>query len=300
MRSPARITTVVAALLLGAGLIPATAEASVDDHLVNPNPANYTPDVLDDGVDHSAVYALAQTNGNVFAGGKFLKATNAAGTTTYTRHNLMSFSATTGVMTDFAPNVDKDVWSIVTSGNSVYIGGTFSNVNGVGRRAIAKLDATSGAVDTTFNARLGSGRVTEMDLVNGRLIVGGTFSKKLVALNPTTGADTGYIDIPITGNVGDGGTQVYKFSVSPDASKLVGIGNFTSVGGQSRTRAFMLNLGGTSASVALVVLLAVRAPLPRSPAQLRTGRGFLPQRVVLRRGVHRVGAAARPPEHATL
>ena len=46
-----------------------------------------------------------------------------------------------------------------------------------------------------------------MDLVDGRLIVGGTFSKKLVALNPTTGADTGYINIPITGNVGDGGTR---------------------------------------------------------------------------------------------
>ncbi len=42
------------------------------------------------------------------------------------------------------------------------------------------------AVDTDVQRQaLGSGRVTEMDLVNGRLIVGGTFSKKLAALNPT-------------------------------------------------------------------------------------------------------------------
>ena len=115
-----------------------------------------------------------------------------------------------------------------------------------------------------------------MDLVDGRLIVAGTFGKKLAALNPQTGADTGYINLPITGNVGDGGTQVFKFSVNPAHTRLVGIGNFTSVGGQSRTRAMMLTLGTTSASVASWYYQPFSQPVPRIQTQLRSGRRLLP------------------------
>ena len=49
----------------------------------------------------------------------------------------------------------------------------------------SKVDATTGVVDQTFNAKVKSGRVLRADMVNGRLIVGGSFSKKLMALNPT-------------------------------------------------------------------------------------------------------------------
>ena len=46
-----------------------------------------------------------------------------------------------------------------------------------------------------------------------------------------------------------GPTEVYRFAVDPAGTRLVGVGNFTSVGGQTRYRAFMLTLGATSASV---------------------------------------------------
>ncbi len=84
--------------------------------------------------------------------------------------------------------------------------------------------------------RIPFGRVTEIRLVNGRLLVSGTFPKKLMALNPSTGADTGYINLPITGTVASnaGSTEVYKFAVNPAGTRLVGLGNFTSVGGQDR------------------------------------------------------------------
>jgi hypothetical protein len=112
------------------------------------------------------------------------------------------------------------------------------------------MDATSGVVDTAFNANL-NGDVQELRVVGGRLIVGGNFNQRLLALNPTTGANTGYININISGTVASnaGKTDIYRFAVNPTGTRLVAIGNFTSVGGQSRTRAFMLDLNSGSASL---------------------------------------------------
>src|SRR5215211_1178485 len=115
-------------------------------------------------------------------------------------------------------------------------------------RGVAKLNPATGAVDTAFNANLASGKVTELALVGGRLLAGGTFPGKLRALNPATGANTGYLNLGITGSVASnaGPTEVYRFAVNPAATRLVAVGNFTSVGGQTRYRAFMLTLGATA------------------------------------------------------
>ncbi len=67
---------------------------------------------------------------------------------------------------------------------SLYVGGTFSSRQ---RRRPARpgrrSTPTTGAVDTAFNAGLTSGSVTEAALVNGRLIISGTFPKKILAVN---------------------------------------------------------------------------------------------------------------------
>lgn len=250
MKRIIRLTAPVAALILGAGLLQPAATATIDNRLVDPNPANFTPQVLDDGVGHSAIYALDRSGGLIYAGGRFAKVTNASGSIAYNRANLMAFNAKNGAMsTSFAPVVAGDVWSVVATDKFVYVGGTFSTVNGTARRAVAKLDRFTGRVISAFNPHLGSGRVTEMKIVRGRLIVAGSFPRKIIALNRKTGADTGYIKAAVTGNVGDGATQIFRFSVNPAHTRLVGVGNFTSVGGQSRTRAVMFNLGDSSTSV---------------------------------------------------
>ena len=88
-------------------------------------------------------------------------------------------------------------------------------------------------------------------MVNGRLIISGTFSRRSPRSTSATGADTGYINIPIAGSVATnaGPVEVYRFAVNPAGTRLVGIGNFTTVGGQPRVRALMLTLGTTSATV---------------------------------------------------
>jgi hypothetical protein len=239
------------AALVAVGLPHASASIS-QATVVKDNPADYTPNVQDDAtIDNAAIYAFSQSSATMYAGGTFRTVRNAPRTVTYTRYNLMAFNATNGALTSFAPNLNGPVWGLATSGNAVYVAGEFTTANGVARRGIVKLDGTTGAVDTAFNAALPSGKVTEVRLVGGRLLIGGTFPKKLAALNPATGVNTNFINIAITGSVASnaGPTGIYRFAVNPAGTRLVAIGNFTAIAGASRYRAFMLNLGTTSVTL---------------------------------------------------
>jgi len=241
-------TTLVA---IGLGLVVATvptaaAAAPALGVVVSDNPANFTPNVAS-----GAVYKFVQVGGTMYAGGGFGSVSTAPGVSpggTFTRNNIVAFDPASGVIRPFAPNVAGEVWALASNGTSLYIGGTFATVNGVARRGVAKLDPVTGAVDTAFNANLASGNVTDAAVVGGRLLVAGTFPGKLRALNPASGANTGYINVGISGTVAGnaGPTEVYRFAVNPAGTRLVGVGNFTAVGGQTRWRAFMLDLDATA------------------------------------------------------
>jgi hypothetical protein len=246
-RRTLRTVLVALGLSMAVAAVPTAASASIGlGRVVSANPANFTPNVAS-----GAVYKFVQVGGTMYAGGTFSSVSTPAGVSpggTYARSNLVAFNATTGVVTSFAPNVNGQVWGLASDGTSLWIGGTFTSVNGVARRGVAKLNPASGAVDTAFNANLASGKVTELALVGGRLFAGGTFPGKLRALNPATGANTGYLNLAISGSVTSnaGSVQVYRFAVNPAGTRLVAVGNFTSVGGQTRYRAFMLDLGASA------------------------------------------------------
>jgi hypothetical protein len=241
-------------VLVGLGLsmvvaaVPTVASASIGlGAVVSANPANFTPNVAS-----GAVYKFVQVGATMYAGGAFSSVSTPAGVSpggTFARSNIVAFNAATGVVsTGFAPSVNGEVWALASDGASLWVGGTFTSVNGVARRGLAKLNPATGAVDTAFNANLASGKVTELVLVGGRLLASGTFPGKLWALNPATGANTGYLNLGISGSVASnaGPTEVYRFAVNPAGTRLVGVGNFTAVGGQARYRAFMLTLGATA------------------------------------------------------
>ena len=131
-------------------------------------------------------------------------------------------------------------------GTALFIAGAFSKVNGITRRGILKYDLVNNRIDPTF-APTGMRTVSDIKLANGAVIAAGNFTKKVMALNPTTGADTGAINITVAGMVNPGDeTRVRHIAVSPDGTRLVATGNFATVNGQSRRRAFMLNLGATA------------------------------------------------------
>jgi hypothetical protein len=285
-----RLFAIASIVLLAMG-VTGTAGASpiVQTSVVSQDPANFTPRVI----TGTAVYKLLQVGTTMFAGGDFTQVQDSARTTTFNRTDLFSFNATTGAVTSLSVTVDAPVWGLASDGTSLWVGGNFHTVNGVARRGLVKLDPVTGAVDAAFNAHL-NGNVEDLQLINGRLIVGGKFTKRLQAVDPATGADTGYLNLGITGTTAAnaGATDVYRFAVDPAGSHLVAIGNFTAVGTATRFRAFMVDLGTTSGTLAswyyTPLNRACRAP--KLPAQLRdvdfspdgsffviVATGFIPQ-----------------------
>ncbi len=257
----ARVAAVIAIAAAGVSLPAASAGAGVaQSAVVTTNPADFTPNLAPDTlISHPAAYALEQSGATMYVGGQFDALTESGSTTLLTRKNFAAFDATTGALSSFAPVFNGNVWAIRAYGSSIYAAGEFTTVNGVtGHRGLVKIDATTGTVDPVFKAPWSSGKAYDLQIVAGRLIVAGTFPGALLALDPTTGANTGYLNLGITGTCVSNsacGTQnapaaaepthVYRFAVSNDGTRLVAIGNFVT----PHPRAFMVDLGTTTAAL---------------------------------------------------
>lgn len=243
------VTAVAAAITTTLVGVPASLAGTQQNTIVSENPENFTPNIPSGlgGVD-GAVFAFEQSGSTIYAGGQIGTVKNSTNTLTYQRNNFVAFNAFGDVLAQ-APVFDQPIYEMLRDGTSLYAVGYFKKVNGVSRNGIVKLTLPNLTVDPTFVPSI-NGPAFALKLVNGRLIVGGQFAKKLVALNPTTGADTGYLNVPIAGQVTSSTpTKVQDFVVNPAGTQLVGIGHFTSVGGKAMKAAFKLNLGATGATV---------------------------------------------------
>ncbi len=248
-RGARRIGALATAMALGVGLLglsPTTAVAGVPQGaVVSTNPSDVTPNVAD-----GAVYAFAQVGGTMFAGGDFTKVTSASGGATLTRRGLVAFSATTGAILPLTANVAGTVQALTTDGASLFVTGAFTTIGGVARPNVAKINPATGAVDTGFNAKT-TKRVADARVVNGRLIIGGEFPGGLRALSLSTGADTGYLTTTMGSTLGSaaGALGVSHLATDPAGTRLVAVGNFTTVNGAKHIRAVMVDLGTTTTTI---------------------------------------------------
>ena len=237
------------------------ADASDFEHttVVSTNPVDWTPDLVEvSGQPKPVAYSIAEAGNQMVVGGRFSRVEQNPGTTQYDRSNVVAFGATDGVINKtFAPNVNGEVWSVLSEGTSVYIGGNFTTVNGVASAAVAKLDLATGALDSSFKSPFKGGRVSDMAMQDGNLVLAGTFPRRLMSVNPNTGGVTNYIptSLTVTGklvganNAPSDSPQVFKFDISSDGQHLVAVGNFTDVQGQPRPRVFMLDLTTAGATL---------------------------------------------------
>jgi hypothetical protein len=204
-------------------------------------------------VTEAGVRELHQVGPTMYAGGEFNKVLDAAGTTSYARTNLFSFDATVGAVHNWAPAVNGPVFAMESStdGRYLYIGGDFTMFDGVPVKRLVKYDLQLQVVDTSFVSPLTSAsRVSDLQIVGGRLFVAGTLPGGIVALDRSTGAQNGYFDpVQVTGSETGFNTRVYRFAVSPGATRMVVIGSFTAVGTEPRQQAAMIRLGATTTSV---------------------------------------------------
>lgn len=240
--------------LTGTAGVTATASDYEHSTVVSDDAVNWTPDLVPvDGSLKPVAYSIAEAGDQMVVGGRFGSVEENPSNEQEPRSNVFAFDATDGTLhQEFKPVVDGQVWSVVSDGTSVHIGGNFKNVDGTARPALAKLSLATGALDPNFNPPFGGGRVSDLELHDGKLFASGTFRSRLTALNPSTGKVAPYSMPTVTGKLPNSdAAQVFKFDLSPtpQGDRLVAVGNFTEVDTQPRPRVFMLDLGDTRADL---------------------------------------------------
>ena len=224
---------------------------------VSTTPATGTPHLVSTNT-HDNIRQLVKCGTTMYAVGSFAQISQ--GSTTYSRNNGFSFSATTPVtMTGWNPNVNGAVNTIAfTAGHGcsdAYIGGQFTSVHGSPAKNIAEVGTTTGAVVNSF-AHDANAPVQTMLGYSGHLLTGGGFTVingsnhyRYVSLSPSSGKDDGFINVHIAGTIPPDPGGVFNQQLSHTGNLLLAEGDFLSAGGQPRQQIFMVNLNNNPATV---------------------------------------------------
>jgi hypothetical protein len=230
---------------------------------VSATPVTDIPHLLPTSSPVEEIRQIAQCGNTMYAVGTFT--TIKKGSTTYTRNNAFSFSATAPyTVTSWNPNVNGIVNSIAFNAANcadAYIGGLFTSVNGTTVKNLAEVDTIAGAVVTAFG-HSANGQVSTLLGANGHILVGGYYTSinnstadpYMTSLDPVTGKDDGFLKLNISGNynfpgVSSNPTRVFNQALSHSGQYDLVMGDFTTAGGLPRQQIFMLNLGTTPATV---------------------------------------------------
>ena len=244
---------------------PGSARASSTNHegVVSANPSDNTPNVLD-----GKVTAILPLGNRMIVGGTFTQVQEAGtGKSVLNRRGLFAFDPVTGtVAPGFAANFDVDPDPVVDravealaaspDGRSVFVAGSFGQLNGVAVDKVVKLDSITGAVVPGFKASV-KAAVKDLAVGGTRLYMAGVFTSignqargGLAAVDVTTGAVDANLDIAFTDPFQGAAPRVETIALSPDGNTLVAGGNFRTAGGQSRIQIAMLDVGARPARLA--------------------------------------------------
>ncbi|MDT0344574.1 CBM96 family carbohydrate-binding protein [Streptomyces litchfieldiae] len=185
-RTRGRSGAVGAVLALTASLLAATEGASAPSAGALTPPVSMTAEELPTWQTNGIVYALAQANGVVYAGGTFSTVRPpgaASGTQERPAANFVALDAATG-----APVADCDLSFTVGSGTAtvralavspdgqtLYVGGTFGSVNGVGASSLAAFDIPS--CERKPFPTAANGIVRAIAATDDRVYLGGDFTQ---------------------------------------------------------------------------------------------------------------------------
>jgi len=237
LAAPATAVCLLATALLGGPGQLAPADASGVDHgsVVSDRPERGWPQIADGSVD-----AGDQVGDTLILGGSF-GSVNSPGVGSLPRTNLVALDVSTGaVSTGFNPVLNGPVSSIEAGDTpgTVFVGGSFTSVNGTPFARLVKLDIATGQVVPGFKANV-SGEVKTMTRFGDRLWIGGSFTKvrgvpraNLAEVSATSGAVAPGFTVGVTGARNNGcrsdglcktlgGAIVRSVRVTPDGTTLV-------------------------------------------------------------------------------
>ena len=201
-------------------------------------PSTVSSDALPTVQIEGVVWAQLIVGNTVYVGGSFSTARPAGaapGQQTVSRSNFLAYNLTTGeLLNNFAPTFNAQVRSLAVSPDqqTLYVGGQFTQVNGVNRYRIVAFNLATGAVRTNFAVTLNSS-VYGISVTDNLVYLAGLFTSVngatrngATAVSAATGAVQPFAVTPA------GGT-IRQLVVSPDGSKVILGGSFTSMNGSS-------------------------------------------------------------------
>src|ERR1035437_5777093 len=240
--------------LTGPGTLINAVVQIVDANRVLHPPGSPDKDFTSPGMNGN-VFALAlQTNGQILAGGNFTAVGNVA------EGSLARLNPDGSLDTAFLSGLagaNGPVLAVVSqTDDHVLVGGSFTSVNNVNRKFIARLNNIDGSLDTSFNPGLGADNVVNAlaeTFVGGvrKIYVGGAFGVISGSSSPGFARlnNDGSADGPFAVGTGADGS-VYAIAVYPTnsiyAGKVLIGGTFTHFNGAALNRLARLNLDGSA------------------------------------------------------
>ena len=206
-------------------------------------PATVSADGLPTWQVNGVVWSQTVAKNVVFAGGKFTAArppgVAVGGAGSVTASNFFAYDITTGNrVAAHSHSMNGQVLAVSASpdGSRVYVGGDFTTVDGVARNHIVAFDTTTGAVLSNFRASVSS-RVRAISATDSTVYAGGDFfsangsaRRRLAAFNASATTQAAAI-LPWAPTADD--NKVSSMVVSPDRSRVIVGGSFTTLNGAS-------------------------------------------------------------------
>jgi len=186
----------------------------------------------------SGIYALLVSGTTLYVGGEF---TTIGG---QLRAHLAAFDISSGQATAWNPAVSGTllaylqpiVFTLAVNGDTIYVGGYFTTINGQSRNNLAALDRATGAA-TAWDPEAGDS-VAALGVSSGVVyagggfrIIGGVKRANLAAIDATTGMATAWNP----GASGPSDSTLINALKVHNTTVYAG-GRFTTIGGQSRER----------------------------------------------------------------
>lgn len=180
------------------------------------------------------VWATVIVGDTVLVGGDFTAAVSPTGEQV-ARQNLAAFRMDSGeLIRSWRADADSTVRALEPSGAWVHVGGAFGRVGGKVAQRLARVRVSDAFVDTSFAASP-NGTVRALEVDGSALYVGGAFT----AVNGQTrrraakvDAATGRLDTRFVPRVNN---QVWGIARNPVSDVVYVSGNFSAVGGRSRS-----------------------------------------------------------------
>jgi hypothetical protein len=198
------------------------------------------------------VSVLLSVGGNTVLGGDFTSVVDTTGIS-YPASRLAVINSSTGIVNRaWTGGADGTVSALAVSGTTLFVGGSFSKVDGVSHRSVAAISLSTGALISTFRTTANK-PVLGLAVAGTSLILGGNFTSLTDATRTTSrnflakaSIAAGAVDQTWAPRADD---TVRAVRAANDGSKVFIGGDFATVNGASNRSTAALAVAGSGALV---------------------------------------------------